>query len=109
MDDSELGCPAASDEQLELALGCLNHGDVDVKEPDGVELELLALRLVMDSGYTRYKRRRKLLHGTQKRPPRRHPPKLVHREPLGLHQLHIYPYLAAPFVEMTQVTCNRDN
>ena len=35
-----------ADEQKQLALSSLHLGDVDVKEADGVALELLALRLV---------------------------------------------------------------
>jgi hypothetical protein len=44
--DGELGSAVDADEEKELALGRLYFGDVDVKEPDGVALELLALGLV---------------------------------------------------------------
>ena len=44
--DSELGRPVDANEQVELALGGLHLGNVDVEEPDGIPLELLALRLV---------------------------------------------------------------
>ena len=44
--DSELGCAVDADEEVELALGGLHFGDVDVEEPDRVALELLTLRLV---------------------------------------------------------------
>ena len=48
---SELGGPVDAHEEIELALGGLHFGNVDVKEPDGVTLELLALRLVsLESG-----------------------------------------------------------
>jgi hypothetical protein len=43
LSDSELG--RSVDAYEELALGGLHLGDVDVKEPDGVSLELLAIRL----------------------------------------------------------------
>jgi len=43
---SELCRPVDINEENELALGRLHFGNVDVKEPDGVTLELLPLRLV---------------------------------------------------------------
>ena len=46
LSDGELGSPVDSDEQVELALGSLHLGNVDVEEADGVALELLALGLV---------------------------------------------------------------
>ena len=46
LSDGELGCPVDADEEVELALGRLHLGDVDVKEADGVALELLPLGLV---------------------------------------------------------------
>ena len=44
--DGELGSPVDAHEETELALRRLHLSDVEVKEPDGVTLELLALRLV---------------------------------------------------------------
>jgi hypothetical protein len=38
--------PVDADEEVELSFGGLHLGDVDVKEPDGVALELLPLGLV---------------------------------------------------------------
>ena len=46
LSDSELGRPVDSDEEKELSLGGLHFGDVDVKEPDRVALELLPLGFV---------------------------------------------------------------
>jgi hypothetical protein len=40
------GCPVDAHEQIELPFGCLHLRDVDVKEPDGIPVELLALGLV---------------------------------------------------------------
>lgn len=40
--NSELGRPVDADEEVKLALGGLNLGNVDVKEADGIALELLA-------------------------------------------------------------------
>jgi hypothetical protein len=42
----ELGSAVNTDEEKELALPRLHFGDVDVKEPDGVSLELLPLGFV---------------------------------------------------------------
>jgi hypothetical protein len=44
--DGELGGPVNADEQVELALGGLHFGNVDVKVPDRVAPELLPLGLV---------------------------------------------------------------
>ncbi len=44
--DGELGRPVDTHEVKELSLGGLHFGDVDVKEANGVALELLPLRLV---------------------------------------------------------------
>ena len=44
--DRELGCPVDAHEEVELSLDGLHLGNVDVEEPDGVALELLALGLV---------------------------------------------------------------
>lgn len=44
--DGEFGSPVNADEQIELPFAGLHFGDVDVKESDGVALELLALGLV---------------------------------------------------------------
>ena len=41
--DGELGSAVDADEEKELALGRLHFRDVDVKEPNGVALELLPL------------------------------------------------------------------
>lgn len=46
LSNSELGCPVNADEQVKLPFGGLHLGDVDVKEPDGVALELLPSGLV---------------------------------------------------------------
>ena len=46
LSDGELGRPVDADEQVKLALGGLHLGNVDVKETDGVAIELLPLRLV---------------------------------------------------------------
>ena len=46
LSDGELGLPVDADEQIELSLGVLNLGNVDVDEADGIPLELLALGLV---------------------------------------------------------------
>ncbi len=51
LSDCELGCPGDAHEvdaheEVELALGSLHLGNVDVEEPDGVALELLPLGLV---------------------------------------------------------------
>ena len=46
LSDGELGRPVDADEEIELALGSLHLGDVDVEEADGVALELLPLGLV---------------------------------------------------------------
>jgi hypothetical protein len=45
LSDRELGRPVDADEQVELALRRLHFRDVDMKEPDGVTLELLPLGL----------------------------------------------------------------
>ena len=42
----ELACAINADEEIELALGGLHLGDVNVEEADRVALELLAPRLV---------------------------------------------------------------
>ncbi len=44
--NGELGCPVDADEEKELSLSSLHLGDVDVKEPDRVTLELLPSGLV---------------------------------------------------------------
>jgi hypothetical protein len=41
LSDGELGSAVDTDEEKELALGRLHFGDVDVKESNGVALELL--------------------------------------------------------------------
>lgn len=46
MSDGELGGPVDTDEEKEIAFGRLHFGDVDVKEADGVALELLPLGFV---------------------------------------------------------------
>jgi hypothetical protein len=46
LSDRQLGCALDADEEKELALGRLHLNDVDVKEPDGVALELLPLGFV---------------------------------------------------------------
>jgi len=46
LSDGELGCPVDFDEQIKLPFAGLHFGDVDVEEPDGVALELLAPGLV---------------------------------------------------------------
>ncbi|AML51139.1 hypothetical protein RC74_07580 [Falsihalocynthiibacter arcticus] len=46
MRDCELAGPFKTNKEIELALHSLNLGNVDMKEADGVTLELLALRLV---------------------------------------------------------------
>ena len=52
--DGELGCPVDADEQVELALGSLHLGDVDVEEADGVAFEFLPPGLVaFDIGQAR--------------------------------------------------------
>jgi len=42
----ELACSVNADEEIELALGGLHLGDVDVEKADRVALELLPFRLV---------------------------------------------------------------
>jgi hypothetical protein len=44
--DGELAGAVDADEQVELAFGSLNLGDIDVEEVDRVALEALSLRLV---------------------------------------------------------------
>jgi hypothetical protein len=44
--DGELGGSVYSDEQVWLAFGGLHLGNIDVEEPDGLPLQLLALELV---------------------------------------------------------------
>lgn len=44
--DGELGGPVDAHEEIELTLGSLHLGDVNVEEPDGVTLELLSSGLV---------------------------------------------------------------
>ena len=44
--DRELARAITADEEIELALGGLHLGDIDVKESDRIALELLPLRLV---------------------------------------------------------------
>ena len=52
--DGELGCPVDPNEPLELPFGGLHFRDVDVKEPDGIALELGPPRFVtLDVGQTR--------------------------------------------------------
>lgn len=46
LSDGELGCAVNANEQIQLALGGLHLGDVELEEADGVAFELLALRLV---------------------------------------------------------------
>jgi hypothetical protein len=46
LSDDELGCPVDANEQEELPFSGPNFRDVDMKEPDGIALELLALGLV---------------------------------------------------------------
>jgi hypothetical protein len=43
-----------ADEQVELAFGSLNLGDIDVKEADRVALEALALWLALNVRQTGY-------------------------------------------------------
>jgi hypothetical protein len=45
LSDGELGGPVDTDEQLELALGCLRVRNIDADEADGVARELLAFWL----------------------------------------------------------------
>jgi hypothetical protein len=52
--DGELGCAVDSDEQAEHPFAGLHLRDADMKEPDGIALELLALWLVaLDLGQVR--------------------------------------------------------
>ena len=44
--DCKLACPVNANKEIELTLHSLNLGNVDMKEADGVTIELLALRLV---------------------------------------------------------------
>jgi hypothetical protein len=44
--DCKLAGPVNAYKEIELALHRLNFGDIDMKEADGVTLELLALRLI---------------------------------------------------------------
>ena len=46
LSDGELGRSINAHEEKELPFSCLHLGDIDVEEPDGGALELLALRLV---------------------------------------------------------------
>lgn len=46
LSDGELGRSVNPHKEIELAFGRLHLGDVDMEEPYGVALELLALRLV---------------------------------------------------------------
>lgn len=44
--ESEFGCPINGNEELELAFGSLNLGNIDVKVADRVGFEFLLRRLV---------------------------------------------------------------
>lgn len=46
LSNDELRCPVDADEQVELALGGLHLGNVDMEEADGIAFELLSLGLV---------------------------------------------------------------
>lgn len=46
LDEGKLRCPIDGDQEIELALGGLHLGDVNVKEADRIELELLLCDLL---------------------------------------------------------------